>query len=69
MHFDHRESFQMNVREAISEPSNQIKVVVERKVRMQASDNVKLCRSFRYALSRASQNFIKSEGVCSRRIG
>src|ERR1700684_2789262 len=58
----------MHLRKALLQPTNEIKVILERKVGMQAADNVKFGGALGHALGGARPDSIERVGVCTRRI-
>src|SRR3954464_2220517 len=65
---DHGERFYMDFGKALLQPGDQIEKISERKIRMQAADDVELRDCFRITLRRGLPSFFERHGVRASRI-
>src|SRR5690349_18931518 len=65
--FHHSESFQMDAAETLFQPPNELQEIIERQIRVQAADNMKLRGAFANTLVCALVNLLQRECVSARR--
>src|SRR5262249_51162807 len=68
VHFDHRESFEVNVRVALFQAADQFEEVFERQIGMKAADDVKFRGALTDAFIGALIDFFKGVGIRAWRI-
>ena len=66
VHLDHRERLQVHLRKALLQAANQLEVILERQIGMQAADDVKFRGAFGDALRGARDKFRRAQ-TCKRR--
>src|SRR6267143_6102870 len=67
-HLDHGECFEMNLREALLQATDQVEVILERQGGMQPADDVEFRGAFLNAFSSPLPDFLERKGVRAWRI-
>ena len=63
VHLDHGEGLQMHLRKALLQAADQVEVIIERKIGMQAANDVEFRGAFGDAFRAARENFVERKSV------